>query len=145
MKTVLVLVVVCSIAIYSILNIAKYGKFFGKPEYDRVELVKLLSYGNFYNGKEVCTRGWYVEDELLSILKVRLDEDRYTRTAWVQKEEELITRTPGSGLRTIEMEICGKFESDRNGEFGEPPVWIAQITVSSYKTFGEDREVNGEI
>lgn len=140
------LVIIVGLLIYALLNISKYGHYLGKPKYNRVELVELLSFGNFYNGKDVCTRGHYVEDEKLKILKVRLDEDRFTRAAWVETgEREIITRLPNSGMRSVEVEICGLFQSSRNGEFGEPSVWITQITVASYKTFGEVQEINDPI
>ena len=138
----LILVAVVAISIYSLVNISNYGTYFGKPKYRRIELVELLSFGNFYNGREVCTRGYYVEGEKLHILKVNLSEDRFTRASWVQTGgDEIITKIPGSSMKAVEAELCGKFESARNGEFGEPPVWIAQITVSSYKTFGDVFEV----
>lgn len=139
----LFLAAVVGISIYALVNISKYGHYLGRLKYNRVELASLLSFGNFYNNKEVCTRGWYVEDDRLRILKVRLDEDRFTRSAWVQTgDREIITRIPNSGMRAVETEICGKFESSRSGEFGDPPVWISQITVRSYRTFGEVLEVD---
>lgn len=129
-------------SIYGIVNFAKFGKLWGKPDYLTVEIVELLSFGNLYNGRNVCTRGYFVEDEELSLLKVRLDEDRLTRTAWVNTGgKEIITMIPVAGTRAVVAEICGKFESARSGEFGDPPVWIAQITVDSYKTLGDPKEV----
>mgnify|MGYP001596116081 CR=1 FL=1 len=140
------MVILVGFSIYAIVNFARYGQVFGKPKYIRVELVELLSFGNFYNGKSVCTRGYYVEDEKLRLLKVSLAEDRYTRVAWVITGNlEIITRIPGAKAKFVEAELCGEFESSRNGEFGEPPVWIAQITVESYKTFGDVQELETQI
>lgn len=139
----LFLAVVVGVSIYALVNISKYGHYLGKPKYNRVELASLLSFGNFYDNKEICTRGWYVEGERLRILKVRLDEDKFTRSAWVQTGDlEIITRIPNSDTHAVETEICGLFQSSRSGEFGDPPVWISQITVRSYKTFGDVREVD---
>lgn len=133
-------------SVFAIVNFANYGSILGRSKYTRVELVQLLSYGNLYNGKNVCTRGYYVEEDKLRLLKVSLNEDNYTRTSWVVPgDREIITRIQGSGAKAVEAELCGKFESARNGEFGEPPVWIAQITVDSYKTFGDPMEVKLQI
>jgi hypothetical protein len=138
----LLLTAIVGFSIYSMVNFAKYGSIFKKTKYNRVELVELMSYGNFHNGKNVCTKGYYVEDDKLRLLKLSLEEDRFTRTAWVITENrEIITRVPGASTKAVEAEICGKFESARDGEFGEPPVWIQQITVDSYETFGDPVEV----
>lgn len=138
----LIIAVLVGFSIYALVNFARYGQVFGRSSYLKIELVELLSFGNFYNQKNVCTRGYYVEDEKLRLLKVSLAEDRYTRTAWIiTGNREIITRIPGSKAKFVEAELCGKFESARNGEFGEPPVWIAQITVESYKTFGDVQEL----
>lgn len=139
------MVILVGFSIYALVNFARYGQVFGKPKYLKVELVELLSFGNFYNGKSVCTRGYYIEDEELRLLKVSLAEGRYTRVAWVTGDREIITRIPGAKTKFVEAELCGKFESARNGEFGEPPVWIAQITVESYKTFGDVQELETQI
>lgn len=101
----------------------------------RIELVNLLSFANFYNGKKVCTRGYYVRDSRLSIIKVRLDEVEYVRSAWVVSRVGDIIKTPQAGQTWIEAEICGIFESRRDGQFGDPAVWQHQITVDSYKLF----------
>lgn len=137
----LIMAILVGFSIYSIVNFARYGQVFGKPKYLKVELVELLSFGNFYSGKSVCTRGYYIEDEKLRLLKVSLAEDRFSRVAWVAGDREIITRIPGAAAKFVEAELCGKFESARNGEFGEPPVYLAQITVESYKTFGDVQEL----
>lgn len=140
----LILIIIVGTSIYGVINFSKYGQFWGKPEHLTVEISELFSFGNFYNRKNVCTKGYFVEGNKLSILKISLNEDRYTRTAWViTGGREIITRIPGAGTRAVLAEICGKFEASRDGEFGEPPVWIIQITVDSYKTFGDPFEVSG--
>mgnify|MGYP003394617338 FL=1 len=125
------------LAIYSINNFSKNGTLFGQKEYRQAELVELLSFGNLYNGQKVCTKGYYVKGNNVSILKVRTDEGKLTRSAWVETfGHEIIPAAGGLGNKFVLTEICGKFESARDGEFGEPPVWISQLTVESFKTFG---------
>lgn len=138
----LIVVIVVGAAIYALVNFSKYGDFLARPDYSSVNISELFSYGNFYSGKRVCTAGYYVEADGLNILKISLDEDRFTRTAWVDlADHEIITKIPGAGTRAVLTEICGKFEASRSGEFGEPPVWIAQITVDTYKTLEDPKEV----
>lgn len=139
---ILILAIILGASIYGVVNFSKYGKLWGKPDYLIVGIVDLFSFGNFYNGKNVCTHGYFVDGDGLSLLKVSLAEDRYTRTAWVDTgDHEIITRFPGGGVRAVKADICGKFEAARNGEFGEPPVFLMQITVESYKTLGEPEAV----
>ena len=135
----LVLIVIVAVSLYSIINLSKYGRFFGKTDYDKINLIDLLSYGNLHSGKNICTEGFYVKTKKLAILKVSLNEDQYTRSAWVKTapDQEIITEFPGLGDRYVRAAICGYFESARNGEFGDPPVFNHQITVSSYKTLGD--------
>lgn len=138
----LIVAIVIGAMIYSLVNFSKYGEFLGRPDYLSVDISELFSFGNFYNGKNVCTTGYYVEGDKLSIFKISLDEDRFTRTAWViLQDNEIITKIPGVGTRAVLAEICGKFEASRGGEFGEPPVWISQITVATYKTLEDPKEV----
>ena len=135
----LLIIAMVAVSLYSIINFSKYGQFFGKTDYRKIDLVVLLSYGNLYSSKNICTEGFYIKTQKLSIIKVSLAENQFTRSAWVKTngDQEIITQFPGLGDRYVRAAICGYFESARNGEFGDPPVWNHQITVSSYQTLGD--------
>lgn len=133
----LLLISLVGVSVYSIVNLAKFGQFFGHEQFKKIDLVELLSYGNIYNKKNICTEGYFVKTESLSILKVNLSENQYTRSAWINTDKQIVTDFPGLGDRYVKAMICGYFESARNGEFGEPPVWNHQITVSTYETIGD--------
>ena len=142
----LVLVLSIGTVIFGIINFGRSGNFWGRSGYERVELISVLSFGNFYDGKKICTRGFFVQGVVLTVIKVRLDEDIYTRSAWVDlNDHEIITRFPGAPDRSRDVLICGRFESSRGGEFGEPSIWKHQITVESYRTFGDAKELGTSI
>ena len=129
------LLIICSIILilaYWLFSKRDGGKF---TNFKQIELVELLSFSNFYNGKKICTRGYYVADDRLSIIKVKLEEDELTRSAWVALGSGRIG-PPSIEAGWVEAELCGYFESRRDGQFGDPAVWQHQITVDSYKTFG---------
>lgn len=128
--------------ILGLYNLSKTGSLLGDGEYKRVELVELLSFGNFYSGKKICTRGYYVKDYRLSIIRVNLKEDELiTRSAWVRTPNEDII-TSRLSTRYVEAELCGFFESKRGSEFGDPSVWNQQITVEKYKLYSQPAEIN---
>lgn len=124
--------------IYAFINWQESSKFFGFSPYKTVKLIDLLSFANLYKEKLVCTRGFYLQAEKLSIIKVSLEDDEYTRSAWVNnpKGREIITRVPGQ-TRAVEATLCGYFESRRAGEFGILPVWNHQLTVDNFETHGD--------
>lgn len=119
------------------------SQFFGFSPYKTVRLIDLLSYGNLYDGKRVCTRGYYVDTINYTILKVSLADSELSRSAWVSDLEnrEIITRVPGKD-RAIIAEICGYFQSKRGSEFGRAPFWNHQIIVEKYETFGDTIPLN---
>jgi len=133
----LLLIAIVGVSIYSLINLSKYGQFFGKSEFGKINLIDLMTYGNIYNGKNICTEGYYVKTSKESILKVDLGSDPFVRSVWIKTDKEIIMDFPRLGDRYVRAEICGFFNSARNGEFGEPPVWFHQITVSSYETIGD--------
>ena len=97
-----------------------------------------MSFGNFFDGKKICTKGYYVQTATSSILKVSLAEDEFTRSAWVNNLQNLeIIPQKSVETKAVIATICGHFESRRGGEFGIPPVWIHQITVENFKTEGD--------
>ncbi len=134
----LILVILAAFLIWGLASWQKNGSFFGFSPYKTVNLIDLLSYGNLYDGKKVCTRGYYLQADLLSIIKVSLKDDNYTRSAWVLNPtgQEVITQIPGQE-RIIEATVCGYFASQRAGEFGDPPVWNHQITLEKFQTHGD--------
>ena len=135
----LILVSLIVFLIYGFANWQKSGRFFGFSTYRTTALIDLLSFANFYNGKRVCTQGYYVQTLTLSIIKIDLAEDEFTRSAWVKNAtgEEIIPNISRISNRYVEAKLCGYLESQRTGEFGLPPVWNHQITVEKFETFGE--------
>lgn len=135
------LLLAISITIFGMYNFSKTGTIFSNSKYTRVELVELLSFGNFYSGKEICTRGYYVKNNRLSIIRVNLEEAELTRSIWIKTpKEDIITNILGT-TRYVEAEVCGFFESKRDGEFGDPPVWHHQITAEKYKLHSKFAEI----
>lgn len=119
------------------INWQNYTNPFNK-ESNNVDLVNLLSFANFYSGKNICTQGYYAQSNKLSIIKVSLDEDISTRSAWVNNPggEKLIIDASNVEDKAVEAKVCGYFESGRSRHFGEPSVWNHQITVDKFKPLG---------
>src|SRR3989344_263961 len=115
---------------YGFVNWQKSGNFFGFSPYKEVELVDLLSFGNLFDGKKVCSTGFYIKTPDLEILKVSMEEDRYTRSTWVnnQTKKDIIFSITSSSSKYVWATLCGYFESHRGGEFGNPSVWNHQLT-----------------
>ncbi|MBI2327700.1 hypothetical protein HYU92_05280 [Candidatus Curtissbacteria bacterium] len=130
------LIAIVGLSIYGFITWQNTGQVFGN--YINVQIVELLSYANFYDGKKICTRGFYVQTPSYTILKVSLKDDEYTRSIWIYDPEyrEIITRIWGDS-KAVVTTICGNFASSRAGEYGIPPVWNHQLTVESFKTEGE--------
>ena len=130
--------------IYGLVNWQKTGYFFSFSLYKDVDLLDLLSYANLYSGKKICTQGFYVQTPGTSILKVSLGEDEFTRSTWITNPtgNEIILQSPYAPDKSVQARICGFFESQRAGEFGNPPVWNHQLTVEKFETFGQPQSLN---
>lgn len=135
---ILIWIILIILAIYVMANFAKTGQFLKLSYFKNVELIDLLSFGNFYNNKKICTKGYYLQTPRLSILKVDPKDSEYIRSAWVKvpKGAEIITEVPQES-RMVLATICGRFESKRAGEFGDPPVFNHQITVEKSEIHGD--------
>jgi hypothetical protein len=133
------LIIIISALIFGLYNWQKTGQFFGISTYKNVDLVQLLSYANLYSGKKVCTKGYYLQTPNISILKVSLEDDQFTRSAWISNptEKPIILQSQYAPEKSVQAKICGFFESRRAGEFGNPPVWNHQLTVEKFETFGQ--------
>ena len=136
----LISAIIAGILIYGFVNWQQNGSFFGFSPYKEVKLVDLISFGNLYDGKKVCTEGYYVKTHDLEILKVSMEEDRFTKSTWVENQsgKDIIFTTPAAPAKYVWAMLCGKFQSHRGGEFGEPSVWNHQLTVEKFETFGEE-------
>lgn len=121
--------------IYASLNWQKVSTLWKMNGYKSVNLIDLLSYANVYNNQNICTTGFYLESDHLSIIKVSLDNDEYTHSAWVNNTsgKRFFDEAGAGQTRSVQTKVCGKFESRRGGEFGNPPVWNHQITVESFE------------
>lgn len=139
MKYFVVLFLLISVFIYGAANFQSYGNVFGKRSFQKVELTQLLSYGNVYSGKDICTQGIYIESDKLTIIKVDLEEDQFTKSAWIDNPtgKSLIFDASKKANKAIDAEICGSFLSGRGGEYGEPSVWNHQITVKTFTPLGK--------
>ena len=130
--------------LYGFINWQTSGNFSGFSPYKEVELVDLLSFGNLYDGKKVCTKGYYVKTHDLEILKVSMEEDRLTKSTWVnnQSGKDIIFTYSAASSKYVWAKLCGSFESHRGGEFGHPSVWNHQLTVEKFETFGEETRLD---
>ena len=126
---------------YGFINWQRSGNFFGFAPYKEVKLVDLLAFGNLYDCKKVCSTGYYVKTPDLEILKVSMEEDRFTRSTWINNQtgKDIIFSTTSSSSKYVWAKLCGSFESHRAGEFGNPSVWNHQLTVEKFETFGEEK------
>lgn len=136
--------IIIGILFYGFVNWQKSGNFFGFLPYKEVKLVDLLSYGNLYDGKKVCTEGFYVKTPDLEILKVSMEEDRFTKSTWVnnQSGKDIIFTVSASSSKYVWAKLCGEFKSGRGGEYGTPSVWNHQLTVEKFETFGEEKRLD---
>ncbi len=131
---ILFVIPIVSVAVYASLNWTKVSTLWKLNNYKTVNLVDLLSYANFYDGQNICTTGFYVESDRLSIIKVSLDEDEYTHSAWINNtSQKSFFDQRSTQTRSEKTRVCGKFASQRGGEFGNPPVWNHQITVENFE------------
>ena len=139
--------IIVGVLFYGFVNWQSSGNFFGFAPYKEVKLVDLLSYGNLYDGKKVCSEGFYVKTPDLEILKVSMDENRFTKSTWVknQSEKEIIFTYYAAPSKYVWARLCGSFQSQRGGEFGEPSVWNHQLTVEKFETFGEEKRLENNL
>ena len=139
--------IIVGVLFYGFVNWQKSGSFFGFSPYKEVKLVNLLSFGNLYDGKKVCSEGFYVKAPDLEILKVSMEEDRITRSTWVdnQSGKDIIFTASAASSKYVWAKLCGSFESHRGGEFGRPSVWNHQLTVEKFETFGEDKRLENNL
>ena len=141
---ILIIAVLGGILVFGFINWQKSGNFFGFSPYKTVDLSELLSFANFYDSKKICTLGYYVQTGRLTILKVSLDEDEFTKSIWINNplEEQIIFPSSVYPNKKVTAKICGHFESHRAGEFGNPSVWNHQLTVEKFETYGEPEIIN---
>src|SRR3972149_10138868 len=132
--------IIVGVLFYGFVSWQTSGNFSGFSPYKEVELVDLLSFGNLYDGKKVCTKGYYVKTHDLEILKVSMEEDRLTKSTWVnnQSGKDIIFTYSAAPSKYVWARLCGSFQSERGGEFGEPSGWNHQLTVEKFETFGEE-------
>ena len=140
----LISTIIAGILIYGFVKWQQNGSFLEFSPYKEVRLDDLLSFGNLYDGKKVCTEGYYVKTHDLEILKVSMEEDRLTKSTWVnnQSGKDIIFTYSAASSKYVWARLCGSFQSERGGEFGEPSVWNHQLTVEKFETFGEETRLD---
>lgn len=137
MTRILLGILVIVALIYVFVNWQQGGQLFGFLPEKKVGLGDLLSYANFYNGKKICTQGYYVESPNLSIIKLNLDDDEYTKSIWVVNESDdkiILESQLGKETKYVNAKLCGLFMTQRAGEYGTPAVWNHQLNVSKFET-----------
>ena len=128
------LVTVSIIVAYALSNWQKYGTFWGKRDYENVELVNLISFASLYDGKYVCTKGYVIERNNASFIKTDVSGSRFEGSAWLINNtgRSFIFNTSSSVTKAVTSRVCGQFESKRDGEFGNPPFWRHQLTINDF-------------
>ena len=139
-KLFFVLLIIVAISGYGIYNYVNFGSPIGKKGYEDVKLVDLLSFSKVYDGKNVCTQGFYYQTDSTSVIKTKLEDDLFTGSSWVvnetDKDQLLLDFTPDRG-RVVNAKICGQFESKIDGQFGNPGAWKHQIKAKEFTELGE--------
>jgi len=143
-KFIIIFAIFTAVLIYGFVNWKNNGTLFGFSPYKNVDLAYLLSFANFYSGKKICTKGYYIQTSNLFLLKVSLEENEFERSVWInnQSDKDIVLTTPQVPEKGTIATLCGLFESQRAGEFGEPPLWNHQLTVENFRTFGEELPVD---
>lgn len=115
----------------------KIKVFFGAG-YQDVEVENLFSIANLYNGKNVCTKGYYIESTGVNVLKQTFDGDIYNKSMWVVNNsgKKILVNALEDG-KGASLKLCGKFESGRGSGFGQPSIWNHQITVQDFELLGK--------
>lgn len=140
----LILVIIIAAVVYFVNNWQKYGTFIKTSDTQEVEIAKLVSIANFYNGKVICTKGYYIESEGSTYMKMDLaDQDIFKKSAWINNQSgEKFFVDAIQGDKAALFKVCGKFESGRTRGFGQPAVWTHQIIVEDFKQLEKTRTIN---
>ncbi len=135
----IVLVAISIIVAYELLNWQRYGTFWGRRGYENVELVNLITFASFYDGKNVCTKGYVTEGNNSSFIKTDVSGSRYEGSAWLVNNigHSFIFNTSNTVTKSVLGRVCGNFQSKRDGEFGNPPFWKHQLTIGEFSSLGE--------
>lgn len=133
----LFLIIILAVVGYSFshgyFGLQKIKGFFGSG-YQEVELNNLFSVANVYNGKNVCTKGYYIESMGLSVLKTTFDSDFYNRSIWIENtgDKKIFVDALGDSKGAL-AKLCGKFLLGRGSGFGQLSIWNHQITVDDFE------------
>ncbi len=124
--------------VLAILNRQKISDFFNWGGYRQVDFSTLVSYGNFYDTKNVCTRAFYLQTPQKKVLAINLKSSDSGHEIWVENPtgNEVISSVDSLPQRAVDAQICGKFEKGRNS-FGNSSLWNFQLTVDHFQTYGD--------
>lgn len=136
---VIVLIIIIAITAYVLPNWQKYGSLFGKRGNENVKLVDLVSFANLYDGKDVCTNGYVVEGKNTSFIKDGVTGSKFEGSAWIVNNTgaNFIFNTSNTVTKAVMARVCGHFISKGESEFGNPPYWKHQLTISEFGSLGE--------
>lgn len=132
----LLVIALLAVVTYGAYNWQKYGNIFGH-NYPDIDEKDLFTLGSLYDGKNICTKGYYVESSGASVLKINLDTDLFTRSIWVLNNSgrQVFVDALGDG-KAVQIKMCGKFESGAGKGFGQPSVYNQQLTVEGFELLG---------
>lgn len=137
--TILTLIIaICIIVAYALLNWQRYGTFWGKRGFENVELVNLISFSALYDGKTICTKGYVIEGNNSTFIKTGVSGSRFEGSAWLINNtgRSFIFNTSNLVTKAVMARVCGSFQSKRDGEFGNPPFWRHQLTINEFSGLG---------
>ena len=130
----IVLLIIIVVSAYALSNWQRYGSFIGKRGYENVKLVDLISFGELYDGKDVCTNGYVIEGNNSSFIKDGITGNKFEGSAWLINNtgKNYFFNTSSTVTKAVSARVCGHFVSERDGEFGNPPYWRNQMTINEF-------------
>lgn len=111
--------------------------------YADVDLGNLVSYSNFYDGKQICTEGYHVKVDEFNVLKTDIYTTIYVNSVWIEyaKGRSSTFDSLLSRGQVARIYACGKFEAGRGRQFGEPSIWRKKLTIEEYKLLDKPKPI----
>src|SRR3989344_5531850 len=134
---VIILAVFIAVITYGAINWQKYGTLWGQKMKD-VETGQLIGFGNLYDGKNICTKGYLIQMSTSIVIKQNLSNDILNNSIWVNNVSGKSFFVDGLGEnKAAPARVCGKYQSGRGKGFGQPSIWNQQIDVSDFELLGK--------
>ena len=134
---IIILALIVGAVAYGATNWQKYGRFWGKEAKD-VDIKTLTGFGNFYDGKTICTRGYLIQMSESTVLKKNLSSDILNDSIWVNNvsQKSFFVDALGDNKGAF-ARVCGLYQSGRGKGFGKPSIWNQQIDVGDFELLGK--------